>query len=376
MASDTVIDELQTTIFDVLRVFETPSLPSQKKSYTSLQLPYAPVAKTFNLQNRRYLGNKYKLLEFIKQVIDNEVGYYDSFCDIFAGTGVVGAAFNASQTKIITNDILHSSYLSLKTFFENSNLDINKLTDKIKYLNQLHSSPNYFSDYFADSYFTYGNAALIGTIREEIENIADTLHEKAALVTSLLYAVDKVANTVGHYDAYRKQLTTTQKLTLRIPQLNLEANRNNEVYNLDANLLIRKIKADILYLDPPYNSRQYSDSYHLLENVAHWSKPEVTGIAKKMDRSHIKSQYSLKSAPEALRDLIENADVKHILLSYNNTGETKDSRSNARISDEEIIDILHAKGSVKVFEQNYKAFTTGKSSVCGNSERIFYCKVR
>jgi adenine-specific DNA-methyltransferase len=144
---------------------------------------------------------------------------------------------------------------------------------------------------------------------------------------------------------------------------------------MDANELVEKISCDVLYIDPPYNSRQYSDYYHVLENLADWNKPMVYGKAKKMDRSHIKSKYSLKSAPKVFSDLIKKAKCSHILVSYNNTGQSKDGRSNAKMSDREIIDILRSRGRVEIFERKYRAFTTGRSKGDGNRERIFYCKV-
>jgi len=166
-----------------------------------------------------------------------------------------------------------------------------------------------------------------------------------------------------------------QSIKLLVPDIDYSRNINNEVHREDANTLIRKISCDVLYIDPPYNSRQYSDAYHLLENLAEWKKPEVVGIGKKMDRSHIKSDYCLKSATSAFADLIRNADCKHILLSYNNTGDSRDGRSNARMSDDEILQILNDKGDVEIFEKDYKVFTTGKSNGENNAERIFYCKV-
>ena len=135
------------------------------------------------------------------------------------------------------------------------------------------------------------------------------------------------------------------------------------------------MSCDVLYIDPPYNSRQYCDAYHLLENLAVWKEPQVYGKAKKMDRSHLKSEYCLKTAPRVFTDLIKNANCKHILISYNNTGESKDGRSNARIKDDVIINILKNRGEAEVFERDYKAFTTGKSNTDGHTERVFYCKV-
>ncbi len=344
-------------------------------------LPYFVMSKKkeqwLQIQSRRFLGNKSKLLGFIGDIVAEKCGNFQSFCDIFAGTGVVGYYFNRPEVKIIANDILGSSYVSAQCWLGTNQYDRQKISNLIDYLNELKpGKENYVSRHFGGTFFTNVNALKIGAIREEIENLDLSPREKYVLLTSLLYAVDKVANTVGHFDAYRKNLDTIQELKLLAPDINPEKNSNNEIYNKDANELIREIKCDVLYIDPPYNSRQYGDAYHLLENIVSWNKPEVEGVAKKMkQREHLKSRYCLKSAPEAFRDLIANARVKHILLSYNNTGETKNQRSNARITDQQIISTLKTRGEVEIFERDYKGFTTGKSNAEGNSERIFYCKV-
>ncbi len=301
---------------------------------------------------------------------------FNVFCDICAGTGVVAERFNNKNIKVIANDLLASNYIPLKTFLGISNIDFTEIEKKINLLNAIEAiEDNYFSMNFGQTYFTLENARKIGAIREKIDELTSDENEKAVLITSLLYAVDKVANTVGHYDAYRKKMDTIQSLHLLVPDFEVENNVNNEIYKEDANHLIRKIYCDVLYIDPPYNSRQYSDAYHLLENLVTWNKPPVHGKAKKMDRSHIKSNYCLQSAPKIFADLIANANCKHILLSYNNTGESKDGRSNARITDEQIINILKSRGEVEIFERDYKAFSTGKSETDGNTERVFYCKV-
>lgn len=330
----------------------------------------------FGLQNRRFLGSKYRLLDFIEKIIIEKSPKFGVFCDIFAGTGVVGARFNTKTVKVISNDILMSNYYPLKTFLGTSKLDVDKLFEKLEVLNSLQSSrSNYFSDHFGNTFFTLKNARKIGSIREEIDIIAESDEERIVLITSLLYAVDKVANTVGHYDAYRETLDAVKPIRLLAPNIKIEKNRNNQIYQMNANQLVREITCDILYVDPPYNSRQYSDTYHVLENLAAWQKPLVFGKAKKMERSHLKSKYCLKTAPSAFVDLISNADCKHILVSYNNTGESKHGRSNARISYEKIVNTLKKRGTVEVYEQDHKAFTAGKSDTNDHMEQLFYCRV-
>jgi len=302
---DYVADGMQATLF---AIFATERPAYEVTTIQKNDKPYFHFSKaknnTFQLQNRRYLGNKYKLLGFIEDIVAEKCNGIKSFCDIFAGTGVVGERFNKPEIKIISNDFLFTNYICLKAFL-GTNSPIQNITDKIDILNSLKTDQdNYFSKYFGNTYFSLENARKIGAIREEIERIAETEEEKNILTCSLIYAVDKVANTVGHYDAFRKDLDMMQSLKLLAPNVDHLNNENNEIYKKDANILIRKIVCDVLYIDPPYNSRQYSDAYHLLENLAEWKKPNVEGVAKKMDRSHIKSSYCLKNATQAFEDLI------------------------------------------------------------------------
>ena len=370
-------DGIQNSLFDFLETEQPTYVPTIKKIHKIYSSPDNRIKPgRFQLQNRRFLGNKYKLLGFIEDIVNEKCNGFSVFCDIFAGTGVVSERFNEKNIKVIANDFLTSNYIPLKTFLGTVTVDFEEIEKKIDLLNNLEAyKDNYFSEHFGNTYFTLENARKIGAIREKIDKIINNENEKMVLITSLLYAVDKVANTVGHYDAYRKKLDTVQSLWLLVPDFEPKNNANNEVYKEDANQLIRKINCDVLYIDPPYNSRQYSDTYHLLENLATWEKPPVHGKAKKMDRSHIKSDYCLQSASKAFAHLISNATCKHILLSYNNTGESKDGRSNAQINDERIINILKSRGKVDIFERNYKAFTTGKSDTDRHTERVFYCKI-
>jgi len=335
----------------------------------------------FKISQRRYLGNKNSILPFIDNIIKNEIGHFNSFCDIFSGTGVVGNYFNKKDNKVIFNDLLYHNFVSLNAFLNQDSFNQDKLVKIINDFNNLSTEKeNYFSNNFGDKYFSKKNAIKIGFIREEIRNlfIQDkiNLKEKFILLTSLNYSIDRIANTVGHYDAYIKKDLKDLNFKMKLISTNTEKNINNRIYNKDANLLIRDIECDILYLDPPYNSRQYSDAYHLLENLSLWQKPEVFGVAKKFDRSKIKSEYCKVNASVLFDDLIQNAKCKYILLSYNNMGNNGNGRSNAKISDEQIIKSLSQRGIVKVFEQEYKEFNTGKEKRNDNKERIFFVKVK
>lgn len=332
--------------------------------------------KTTKINNRRYLGNKYKLLPFITRVVENECKNINTVADIFAGTGAVASAF--IDKKIITNDIMYSNYICHVAWFSSEHYSEEKIIKIITQYNKLKiAEDNYMSDNFSNTYFSLDDCRKIGFIRQDIEDKFNSedinARERALLITSLLYAMDKIANTCGHYDAYRQGVEFEKHLELYVPQPEPDVNENNVCYNMDTNELAPEIEADLIYIDPPYNSRQYCDAYHLLENVARWEKPEVFGVARKMDRTALKSDYCTQKATVAFENLIDSIHAKYILLSYNNMANKGNDRSNAKISDNDIMRILSKKGKVKVFSEDYKAFSTGKSDIQSNQERLFLC---
>jgi adenine-specific DNA-methyltransferase len=336
--------------------------------------------KLVRINQRRYLGSKTKLLSFIDEIISGENIQFESFADIFAGTGAVANHFY-ERSQVIVNDILDSNYHVYRAFFGKDEIRESKLKERLKVYNSLNVKDyddNYFSINFTNTYFDENNSKKIGIIREDIEKLfvekIITAREKSYLLTSLIYAFDKIANTVGHYDAYRKINIPEKKLFL-LPLDIKKSKYNADIHKTDANELVKKINADIVYIDPPYNSRQYSDAYHLLENVATWQKKEVFGVAKKITRDHIKSRYSMKSAGVAFGELIDNINAKYILVSYNDMGISGNARSQSRISDHEILSVLQRKGQVKVFKTDFKQFSAGKSTKDDLKERIFLCKV-
>ena len=287
--------------------------------------------KTSFINNRRYLGNKYKLLPFITDVVEKECKGVKSFADIFAGTGAVSSAF--TDKVIITNDLMYSNYICNYAWFGSEAYNKQIIIDYIVYYNSLSDiQDNYMTENFSDTYFSRDDCAKIGFVREDIEKNYKIKNingrERAILITSLLYAMDKIAKTCGHYDAYRKGAEFDKSLELLVPLAEVHNNPNNQCYNEDANELVKRVTADLIYIDPPYNSRQYCDAYHLLENVARWEKPEVFGVARKMDRTKLKSKYCTRSAATAFEELIENIKAKYILLSYNNMADKGNDRSN------------------------------------------------
>ena len=329
----------------------------------------------FNISSRRYLGAKTKLLQFIDSTISAECGKFDSLLDLFGGTGVVANHFFGNK-KILIN---YHSYIS---WFGRGPASAKKLSEIIENLNSLTKFPNnYFSINYGNRYFSVENAKKIGFIREEIERLVltkeITSRERSILLTSLIYSADRVANTCGHYDAYRKKIDKIELMPLNL--LKFKSNRQSyaEVFQRDANDLVREVYADVVYIDPPYNSRQYGDAYHLLENLVVWDKPKLIGVArKKSDRSSTKSKYCTREAVSAFSDLIENIQAKHIVVSYNNMEGRGNIRSQAKITSEEIEEVLTSRGKVKIFAQEHSQFNAGKTAKEDHKELLYVCKIR
>ena len=332
------------------------------------------------INNRRYIGSKTKLLKRIKEAIPAKyLSNKFSFADIFAGTGVVAYYFSEFADEIYINDILYCNTVAYKAFFSDEQFDEKKIHQIIKSFNSLNPSlleSNYFSDVYGDKYFSKDDAKKIGYIRDGIEKIKDTLNEREyyILLSSLIYTTDKIANTCGHFESFLAKNPSTKGVNLQM--LNLKRITNCHIFNMDANALAKTIDCDVVYIDPPYNARQYVNFYHVLENLARWEKPtEFEGNSMKFKRNHLKSGYSRSSAPKLMKELIDSIKAKVIVVSYNNTYDAKSGASNNKITEEELVQILKNKGTLSIVEVEHKFFNAGKTDLKNHLEKIYVCEV-
>ena len=339
--------------------------------------PELKIENYINLESRRYIGSKAKLTNWIIETLLKETKNVQSFIDIFAGTASVAKAASIYFPKIIINDILHANNIIYKAFFKDSYWDKSKIEEIITEYNSINPvklEENYFSENFGGKFFDNLNAKKIGYLREDIERRKEELTEKeySILLTTLIYNIDKIANTVGHFDAYIKKPIKYKELILKL--IKPAEIKNVEIYQENANALARKIQADIAYIDPPYNSRQYSRFYHIYDNLVQWYKPALFGVALKPEPENM-SVYCTVNAKLAFRDLIENLNVKYIAVSYNNTYNSKSNSSENKIQLETIEEILNKKGKTKVFECSHRFFNTGKTEFKDHKELLFITKV-
>jgi adenine-specific DNA-methyltransferase len=330
----------------------------------------------FKIHNRRYIGNKYKLTDWIFSILKKECKGR-SFTDVFAGTGVVATVASKNYNKVILNDFLYSNYAIYKAFFDKGNWQPKKVNSIIQYYNGINGEnlkDNYFSLNFGGKYFSMNSAKIIGFIRENIEENRNNLTEREynILIASLLYSIDKIANTVGHYDAYLKKKAVNDNFFIRsIDPIDIQ---EVLIFRKDANELVKNIKTDIAYIDPPYNSRQYSRFYHVLETLTKWDKPKLHGVALKPKPENM-SDYCRSIAKNRLAELINNIKAKYIVVSYNNTYDSKSNSSQNKITLKEINDTLSKRGKTKIFEKSYRYFNVGNTNFKNHKEYLFVTHV-
>lgn len=344
------------------------------------------------LANRRYTGAKTKLLERIDETLLSvfDCTKYQNLCffDVFAGTGVVSEYFMQKPQfgHFILNDFLHSNFTIYQAFFPQETFDwqkIEAIQSLFRNIEARDLESNYYSKHFGGKFFSENDSRLIGFIRDELDRLlksrAICQQEFMILLASLLYSVDRIANTVGHYDAYRKNIALQDKFVFELIEP-IQSKAKIEIYRKDSNVLSQELVAhrrhiDIAFIDPPYNSRQYSRFYHLLETLTKNDKPQLYGIAMKPKPENI-SKYCKVEARQSFRDLVENlAKISKVLVvTYNNTYNAN-GRSNARLTKNEIQQILDSVGTTHIAEFAYKAFSSGKSSLKNHKERVFVCQV-
>lgn len=332
----------------------------------------------------KYIGNKQRLLDFIDSVIKKErLSKKGTLLDIFTGTTNVAQHYKKKGYRIITNDNMTYSYVFQQAYIKTNqypkfdNLLQSKYfgfknpaslngKDKplkivIDFLNKLPGKKGFIFKYYAPGgesgrqFFSNENAIRIDSTRGQIDSWQkeELINEMEfyILLASLIDAADFVANISGTYGAYLKiwRSMALKPFTMLVPNL-IESKLDHEVYQEDSNKLINHLGADILYIDPPYNARQYAANFHILETLACWDNPKVYGKTGLRPYEDQKSLYSQRNkCKEAFIDLIGKAKADYILMSYNNEG---------IIPHEFILDTLNKKGKVKVYTKDYRRFRT------------------
>jgi len=334
-----------------------------------------------------YIGNKRSLIPFIdKEIIKIKkiLGKNKIILgDLFSGSGIVARAVKQHAEILVINDlelysqIINSCYLSNYTDF-----------DKEKYLyycniiNEKLSKKDFICGVISKNYapenekfiqkddrvfYTTKNAAIIDTIRNEIDKI-DSEYKKYFLAP-LLYMASVHNNTAGVFKGFYKDSQTGVgkfggngehalnriKGEIKIVEpVFSEFICDTLIFRKDANELVKEdFDFDIVYLDPPYNQHPYGSNYFMLNVVAqNCLSPEiskVSGIPSDWNRSNYnKRQYALN----AFNDLVNNIKSKFVIISYNSEG---------FISFDEMMELLRSFGKVSVKKNLYNTYRGSKN---------------
>lgn len=301
-----------------------------------------------------YIGSKQKLSPWIKSIVDEVYPLAlkeATFADIFAGTGQVSRHFKEHVKKIIINDLEDYSFILNSHYIGNS-----FAMDSVSLNTEIEKKGIFYKNFSEEGvvprkYFTVNNAKKIDGIRQEIEKLYITneisQNQYYWLLASLIECADSVANTASVYGAFLKAYKKSALKDLNFKAVPCHITEQlNEVYKEDANELIKKISGDILYLDPPYNARQYGANYHVLNKLVKYedfSSEKITGLTE-----YNKSKYSQKDKVYGeFESLIKNANFEYIFISYNNEG---------LIKEKDFQNMLQTYGKYKLYQKEYKRF--------------------
>lgn len=310
-----------------------------------------------------YIGSKHKLSSFITTEIQNTCGdiHNKSFAEIFGGTGAVARVLKEKVKEVAVNDTEAYAYVLLRHYIGNTRKL--SVTSRIDSLNQLKPKRGFiYKNYCAGSgsgrnYFTDENGMKIDAIRSQIEAWRKSQQisedEYYCLLASLLECADALANTASVYGAFLKKIKKSASKPLILSEAPYTVCRTRtKVYREDANQLIKKIKGDILYLDPPYNQRQYGANYHLLNTIALYDRFTPQGKTG-LRPDYSKSDYCSRSkVADAFDALLSAADFEFIFISYNNEGLLPESV---------LKKICEQYGSYRLAKKKYQRFRADKA---------------
>lgn len=333
----------------------------------------------------RLIGSKHRVLNNILDVIEKEGIMGETFFDVFSGSAAVGRYFKKNYS-IISNDSLYFSYvlqralIVLNTYPEFKRIKIpnlstvpeTRISQVLEFLNKLEGEDGFIFNHYTPAsrdidgverkYFSEENGKKIDSIRMTIEKwFNDSLiieDEYFYLIATLLMSVQKVSNISGTYGAFNKTWDPRSKKPLTLKFIDVIPSKfSHKAYNKDSLDISDMISCDIAYIDPPYNERQYITNYHLLETIARYDNPKIsgkTGIRNYTEKE--KSKFcSGRSVGDALLQLLEGLKTKCVILSYNSEG---------LLSKDGIIDIFekaNLKG-IKCYEFPYRRFKSNHNS--------------
>lgn len=360
----------------------------------------------------RYIGNKTRLLPFIEGTIERLGLRPGTAHDAFSGTASVGRRLKEAGWRVASSDLMTYSWVFQLGYVVASrapsfakliagDADVRRaiasagfritaegrLAAVGRFLAQLPPERGFISRNFSESggrmYFTNENAGHIDAARRRLhdwhrEGLVDD-PGYFLLLAALIEGADRVANTAGVYAAYIKSWQSNARRRLAIEPTVPVAGKGSTAHQADAAAVARKIgPVDLLYLDPPYNARQYSGYYHVPEIIARgWfdEEPVLRGKTGLLQNPATKSEWCApRRVGNALAELLAASRARHVLVSYNSEGLLPPAELKAALKD------VSAEARVRSFTRRYKRYRADSDRAgrrySGDwvEERLYYVK--
>ncbi|MBM4392534.1 MAG: DNA adenine methylase [Deltaproteobacteria bacterium] len=302
----------------------------------------------------KYLGSKRVLVPELLRVI-GAVQPGGSVIDLFSGTSRVGHALKGHGYRVLAND--HNAYaeaLARCYVAADAGDHARRAGQLVREFNALPGIPGYFTTTYCERsrFFQPKNGSRIDAIRDAIEGKDLEPELKAVMLASLMEAADRVDSTTGLQMAYLKTWAprASRDLELRVPALLPRARGGKgEASGQDAAVAATLLRADICYLDPPYNQHKYLGNYHAWETLVRWDEPEVYGVAcKRVDCRRRHSAFNSRgNARAALAAVVRAAQARHLVVSFSDEGHVRRADIEA---------MLGERGGVVVFAHDFKRY--------------------
>lgn len=319
----------------------------------------------------KYAGSKLKILPYIIKII-SELHGIKNVLDGFSGSTRVSQALAQLEYKTTSSDIAIWSEVFATCYLKSKNTDA-FYQEIIDHLNNLEGYDGWYTEHYGAELtgtkrpFQIKNTRKLDAIREEIEKLNLEWEDKCVILTSLIYALDSVDSTLGHYVAYLSKWSprSHNNMILKLPR-RFDHNGGHRIIRGDIFDTISKNEFDFVYFDPPYGSNnekmppsrvRYSSYYHIWTTIIKHDKPVVFGkVNRRIDSRDTESASVFEEfrkdedgkfiAMKALRKLIQQTNAHYILLSYSSGG---------RATKQELSDIINEFGKLlKIVEIDYK----------------------
>jgi adenine-specific DNA-methyltransferase len=313
----------------------------------------------------KYLGSKRTIIPAILRIIE-ALPDVSTVVDLFSGTSRVGHALKRAGKRVLAND--HNAYAATlaRCYVEADREGIaEQASERIAALNRLAGRRGYFTRTFCEDsrFFQPKNGRRVDAMRDRIAAWRLGGELEAVLLTSLMEAADRVDSTTGVQMAYLKRWAprAREDISLRLPELLPRAAAGKgAAYQMDAVEAARVLSGDLAYIDPPYNQHRYIGNYHVWETLVLWDAPDYYGVAcKRTDCRTRKSPFnSRKTCLEALADIVQSVDCRHLLVSFNDEG---------FVSRSDLVELLGTRGHVSVADIDYKRYVGAQIGIHGPS---------